>query len=305
MHFRAVLNREGGTLKTMDLDAFAAFMRETLAEAGHTLDVHTVAGGDIVTALEEAAADAAADAVIAGGGDGTVSAAAAVMMRAGKALAVLPTGTMNLFARTLRIPLDPEQAVRAFARGVLRDVDMASAGDRYFVHQYSVGLHPEMVRLRSRMDFAGRTGKIGASTRAALAAFLRPPRVRVALAMGSTEIKATVTALSITNNLYGEGHLPYAEKPDGGVLGIYLTRAWKRRDLLWFVLNMAIGRWRGNDQVEIREAADVTLRIGSRRHRYRCAIDGELSSLGEETVIRCHPGALRVLVPDERGNGEG
>ena len=101
MHFIAVLNRDGGTLRTTDLDAFARRMTEALEKAGHRLDVESVAGPEIEAALAKAAASRA-DVVLAGGGDGTVSAAAAVLMGKKKALAILPAGTMNLFARGSR-----------------------------------------------------------------------------------------------------------------------------------------------------------------------------------------------------------
>ena len=56
MHFVAVLNRDGGTLKSTDLDALAQRMRKTLEDAGHSLDVHVVEGEGVLPALEKAAA---------------------------------------------------------------------------------------------------------------------------------------------------------------------------------------------------------------------------------------------------------
>src|SRR5262245_61556034 len=102
MRFTAVLNRHGGTLRTIDVDAFARRMQVALEQHDHRLDVDIVEGDDIETALARAAASHA-DVVIAGGGDGTVSTAAAALMHTKKALAVLPAGTMNLFARGLGI----------------------------------------------------------------------------------------------------------------------------------------------------------------------------------------------------------
>src|SRR4051812_31452565 len=104
MRFAAVLNRDGGTLRTIDLSAFSDRMRQTLESAGHSIDIDIVAGKEIVAALDKAASRRGVDVVLAGGGDGTISAAAARLMNKKKALAVLPAGTMNLFARGLGIP---------------------------------------------------------------------------------------------------------------------------------------------------------------------------------------------------------
>ena len=296
MRFVAVLNRDGGTLRAIDLDAFAIRMRETLEAAGHTVRIDIVPGGELVSALDKAAAGRA-DIVLAGGGDGTISAAAARLMDSKKALAILPAGTMNLFARSLGIPLTLDEAVKSFADGEVQAVDIASANGRPFVHQFSIGMHAKLVHLRSKMDFASRLGKIGASARAAWNTALNPPAVDVTLTIGEAEVLTRATAIGITNNLFGEGHLPYADDPEGGVLGIYVTVAEQRGEIARFLLDIARGKWRDNQQVEIHQAEKVTLKIRSRRTKLKSVIDGELCKLERETEIRIHPGALRVLLP--------
>ena len=105
---------------------------------------------------------------------------------------------------------------------------MASANGRPFVHQFSIGMHAKMVGMRDKMEFASRLGKMRASIRAALATVLDPPSLKVSLTIGDAEILTRATGIGITNNLFGEGHLPYADQPDGGVLGIYVTVARER-----------------------------------------------------------------------------
>src|SRR5690606_15546939 len=127
-----------------------------------------VEGKDVVSALEKAAVAKGVDVVMAGGGDGTVSAAAAALMDTGRTLAILPAGTMNLFARGLGIPLALEEAVSAFAHGRPHDVDVASANGRPFVHQFSIGMHPDLVERREQASYASKLGKIRASAAAAV-----------------------------------------------------------------------------------------------------------------------------------------
>ncbi len=297
MHFSTVLNRDGGTLRTIDLEQFSTRLRQSLERSGHSSTVAIVNGGDIEWALKAAATEAGVDVVMVGGGDGTVSAAAGMLRRNDKALAILPAGTMNLFARSLGIPLDLDAAVDAFAAGRIRPVDTASANGRPFVHQFSIGMHAKMVRLRERLDFASRLGKMGASAKAAYWTILNPPRMRVALRMGETEILATTSNIGITNNLFGEGHLPYADHPDGGMLGIYVTVARQRGEIVRHALNMAIGRWRDNELVEIHQADRVTLKILSPDRSTMAVVDGELQPAAPETDIVIEPGSLRVLVP--------
>lgn len=297
MRFQVVLNKEGGTLRRRDPDVVARAMRAALEAAGHTVSVAAVAGRDMDAALDAAAAGPA-DIVMVGGGDGTVSAAAARLAGSDKALAVLPAGTMNLFARSLGIPADLDQAVDAFATGEIRSVDVAEANGRIFVHQFSVGLHAKLIRLREKKRFDSRYGKMLASLQAGFATFLRPPRLAAALTLDGRDFVVRTSGIGITSNLLGEGYrLPYAARPDGGVLGVYVTRARRRRDLALFALGALFGRWRRNAHVDVYQAREATLRLVAHHRRFGCAMDGELAELGTVTQLRILPGALKVLVP--------
>ena len=297
MKFAAVLNRGGGTLKTTDLSAFCDRMRETLEAAGHSVVIDVVEGDEIAAALDKAVATRGIDVVLAGGGDGTISAAAARLMGTKKALAILPAGTMNLFARGLGIPQSLDGAVQAFAEGEVIAVDMASANGQPFVHQFSIGMHAKMVQLREKMDFGSRLGKMSASARAAWTTINNPPAMSVTLTIGEAEIMTRTSGIGITNNLFGERHLPYADDPAGGTLGIYVTMARQRGELLHHFFNVARGKWRDNQHVEIHQTDKAVLEISSSARRLRAVLDGELIKLEPKTVFEIHPKALKVLVP--------
>lgn len=298
MHFKAILNREGGTLRTTDTDALTQEIDAAFTAAGHSVETVLVEGADLGSELDEAVAEDKVEGVLIGGGDGSVSGAAAKLMDTGKVLAVLPAGTMNLFARSLQIPLDLSQALQALATAPVADVDIATANGRPFVHQYSVGMHAKLVQLREKREFASRLGKIRASAQATVDTVLNPPRIRIRLEMpGGTEVEARTSSIGITNNLYGEGHIPYTDTPDGGTLGIYITRARSRREMFAFLAKMALGRWKSNEQVEIHQTQSVIMTILSSHRKARCVIDGELCDLEPKVEIKIHPGSLKVLRP--------
>jgi diacylglycerol kinase family enzyme len=204
---------------------------------------------------------------------------------------------MNLFARSLGIPLSLDAALEALADGQIRAVDVAAANGRPFIHQFSIGMHAKMVQVRDSMNFASRIGKIRASARAALTTVLDPPSIKVSLRIGDAEILARSTGISITDNLFGEGHLPYADRPDGGVLGIYVTIARQRSQILRYLLDVARGRWRDSPQVEIHEGEKVVLTLLSRGRKHRCVIDGELLPLDRQTTFEIHKKVLNVIAP--------
>ncbi|MDN3310166.1 diacylglycerol kinase family protein [Microbacterium oryzae] len=94
-------------------------------------------------------------AVLVAGGDGTVRAVAEVMRGTGVRLAVVPSGTGNLLARNLRLPLaDPEEMVRAAIDGdvVATDIGVArlrrltgEVEEHAFVVMAGIGLDAAMI----------------------------------------------------------------------------------------------------------------------------------------------------------------
>jgi len=175
MKTKAILNRDGGTLKTADVDALAAHLGRAFARAGHEIDVEQVSGSDMIAALRQAGDDDRVEAIIAAGGDGTVSAAAEIAWKSGKVLGVLPAGTMNLFARSLLMPLDLDRAVSALAWGQVIDCDIASANGKSFVHHFSVGLQPRVISERDQTQYNSRLGKLVSGASVAVASRTQPP----------------------------------------------------------------------------------------------------------------------------------
>src|SRR3989442_11340798 len=62
------------------------------------------------------------------------------------ALAVIPEGTANDFARCLGIPLKATVAARVLARGVRRRVDVGQVNDRYYATISGVGFDAEVAQ---------------------------------------------------------------------------------------------------------------------------------------------------------------
>ncbi len=301
MRFRAVLNRDGGTLRTMDLDTFCAHANAVFARAGHDLDCVVVSGKDVVGALQAAADDPVIDAIIAGGGDGTISSAASIAFSSGKPLAILPAGTMNLFARALHMPLDLNAALDAIAAGRIEKIDIATANGRTFVHQFGVGIHARLVRIRNGMVYRSRIGKMFASLKAIATAAVNPPRFEVELQTADGLITRTVSGIAVSNNPLGNAPVPVAERLDAGVLGVYLASSVTTRELFLLALDVVLGRWRLNTQVTEIEVDELVLRFPRRRRKrnLQAVIDGELIALAKDIDLRIHPRGLTVIRPND------
>lgn len=293
----AVLNNDGGTFKSTDLAPFCRHLENAFLAHGHTLEIHAVPGARILDALHKAAEDDSVDAIVCGGGDGTVSAGAGVAWRSGKVLGVLPAGTMNLFARSLGVPLDLHEAADALAAGTGRTVDIATANGRPFIHQYSVGVQSRVVKERSKMSYRGRIEKMLASLRSALGAVAAPPSFSAQADVDAVKESGPFSFIAVSNNLYGAGHLPYADDPAAGALGIYWAGVLPAGDNLQIAADLMRGTWNDNPNLHEASAREITIRFPKRRRRDRATIDGELIALDKTVKLRTHPGELKVIAP--------
>ena len=295
MRVIGVFNRDGGTFKTTDMDAFASKAVEIFTAAGHELDTRIVEGKNLIAELERAAQSA--ELLLAGGGDGTISAAAAIAYKQGIPLAVVPAGTMNLFARSLGIPLNLEQALAALAEGEIKQVDIATANGRPFIHQFSVGIHAKMVKLRASLRYRSRIGKMLASTRAAFGAILNPPIFAIdILAKGRLE-RRSIAGLAVSNNPLDEGHLPLADRLDRGVLGIYLVPPLTLPVMFRLAWGILRGKFRSLPEIVDKEAREATVFFPARKSGSMAVIDGELIRLSDRLDLKIDPRALKVMVP--------
>jgi diacylglycerol kinase (ATP) len=101
---------------------------EALNALGYEVDArHTTAPGD-ATAFARQAVTQSFELVCAIGGDGTVNETVNGLAGSGVPLAIVPTGTVNVLAMELGIPLDPPDAVRVIERGSLSWIDLGLAG---------------------------------------------------------------------------------------------------------------------------------------------------------------------------------
>lgn len=294
MHFIGVFNRDGGTFRTTDMDAFASRAVEIFSATGHQLDARIVGGKELIDALDRAAAEG--DVLLAGGGDGTISAAAAIAFREDVPLAVVPAGTMNLFARSLHMPLDLEGALTAIASGEVKDVDIATANGRPFIHQFSVGIHAKLVKLRETLTYKSRIGKIMASARAAAGALLNAPNFHADITTRKGAERRATAGISVSNNPL-EGALPHAERLDAGVLGVYIIAPLTPWVVAKICLSMVRGRWKTLPEIIDREVREVTIRFPRKKWNAVAVIDGELMRLTDKVDLRIHPGALQVVMP--------
>jgi len=241
---------------------------------------------------------ASCDVVAVAGGDGTLRVAASELLDSGAALAVIPAGTFNHFARASGLPLDAERALDVAIRGRTRHVDVGDAGGRLFLNTLVLGSYVDSLRLRAK--WRPRIGRWPAFVVASVVVLSRFGRARLAMEIDGTPLDRKLTFAWIGNNEY-EYERPWPDfgkrdALDCSCLTLAITPSESAREFVVDALRVLRGGFAVTRELELRRATSVTVR--SQRHGpLHAALDGDHHELPQPLVVSVRPLALRLRVP--------
>ncbi|HEV8406529.1 MAG TPA: diacylglycerol kinase family protein [Sphingomicrobium sp.] len=290
-----LLNRSGGAL-FREL-ALADDVEESLRKAGLDVEVELLTGSECAARCR-AIAERGDPLLIAGGGDGTISAAASAIVGTGTLLGILPLGTLNHFARDLKIPADLGDAARLIASGRERRVDVGEMNDRIFINNSAIGLYPLMVIDR---DFQrkryGRSKRI-AMIIASLRTLARFNHHRLTLTVNEERTgRIDTPLLFVGNNDYRiDIEAPgRREHLDQGEMCILVMRKKTPWSFLAASVRTFFGRSRNDDMVRLDDVE--RLRVSAVRRQLAVSLDGEVIRVRTPLDYRIRKQALRVIAP--------
>ncbi|MER7821550.1 diacylglycerol kinase family protein [Streptomyces sp. NPDC096097] len=301
-------------------DGTAARVRALLRHHGYTDQAWTsTSAEEPAGALAARTAEADTALVVVCGGDGTVRACADVLSGGAIPLAIVPCGTGNLLARNLRLPSDPDTALREALAGATVGIDLGRIhGDGLAPTRFTVmagaGFDAAMVRdasarLKRRLGWA-------AYVLSALR-HLGDPRMRLSIRLDGgapLERRARMVVLGNVGSLQGGLPLLPDARPDSGRLEVVLldprgVAGWlaAARHLLTRSATRTSGprlsagrdRRAAGGALEYFSAERIDLRFARPQPR---ELDGDAFAAGTRLTAEVEPGALRVWLPDP---GEG
>ncbi|MFJ1457311.1 bifunctional phosphatase PAP2/diacylglycerol kinase family protein [Nocardia sp. N2S4-5] len=262
--------------------------------------LRTEPGVDCVAQIERVIAerDDRPAAVGVAGGDGTVAAIATVALRHGLPLVVIPTGTLNHFARDAGV-YDLREVVDATGAGEAVSVDVASveysdtgeSHTQYWINTASLGAYSDLVRLREKWQ--ERWGKWPAFAAALVVTLRRAEPIRVEL----NGRRRDVWFVFVGNGSYDPpGAVPaFRSRLDSGLLDVRWLRAdvrFSRTRAAGALLLAAIGHSKVYGEQMV---AALTVRLPESQ---ALATDGEV--VGEATRLHFSvPGQIAVYRRDE------
>lgn len=233
---------------------------------------------------------------VAAGGDGTVNNVVQPLVNSEAALAVVPVGTYNHFARDLGIPLDWRAALEVAIGGETRQIDTARINDRCFVNNVTLGLYPELVALR---EARGRDyPRWRARLYAAFATLQKYPHVTLAIETPHRQELVRTHVFIVSNNTYdlsGLGIQAQRNTLEEGTLSVYWLPHVSRFQLAKFTARYLAGRM--HTMPGFRSFRTKGMRVQSAHRQVSVGVDGEVFTMPLPLAITIVPQSLLVRVP--------
>ncbi len=285
-------------------DALAQHVHGLFESAGIPADVALARNGVEIDAKIAHAIAHDADVIVAGGGDGTVSMIAAALVGRDIALGVLPLGTLNHFAKDLRLPMALDAAVQQIAAGVKCPVDVGEVNGHIFVNNSSLGLYPDIVDDREHQRSGNGRSKWLAFIWACLAALRRYPYLSVCLWVNGLQYRRFTPFVFIGNNEYRIKGFALGGRDclSAGCLSLYTAQRPGRMRLVQFGLRALAGRLKQARDFDVLVTTELV--VETRKHHLRVATDGEVTLMKPPLRYRIRPASLMVLAAALPGQPE-
>lgn len=289
----AIINAKASTV----LEAGPAIVDDIarrFQEQGHDVELLLVTPDDMEAAFQRAAARPDIEAVIVGGGDGSQSLAASLLAGTGKALGVLPLGTVNLLARDLDIPFDLMQAADALAHARVEAIDLGELNGRSFHSIAGLGFLARMAHERQRAREDVPFARWLAFSLALGRAMARTDHMSLVIETETGKLSRQCSAVLVTNNIYRESEWTRRRMSDG-LLEVHIVSGWTWLPLAKAGFDVMLGRWRQTGRIESLLARELVIR--TRRRRVAVSVDGEVVHERTPLHFSVRRGALKVLKP--------
>ncbi len=285
---------------------------ETLA-ANHELSVVSTECRDHATALAAAAAAGGAEVVVVLGGDGTFNEAANGLAGTAAALAPLPGGSTNVFARTIGVPNNLAKAVAqlaaSLAAGSIRRMPLGVVNGRRFLFHAGLGFDAAVVgQVERRPALKHRLGQTAFvyATMTTLARHFDLRRSYFTMHFGETTVPGAYSIVMNSDPYTYLGRIPLNLTEDA-VPGRGLVAVTVRTMHLPAVVGLltsAMGsgkRLRSNPQVDHRPDLLAFTVTGLGPFPYQ--VDGDYLGLTEALAFSYEPDALAIVTPPPREGG--
>jgi diacylglycerol kinase (ATP) len=301
-----ITNADAGTADDEALETALEILRNKAS-----VEVQATARpGELDSVLQRAASRR----IVVAGGDGSLHAVVSALHRRHEldtaVVGLLPMGTGNDFARSLDLPLDPEEAAMVVVSGEVRRLDLVldELGE-VVVNNVHVGAGAHASRrgagIKEKLGAIGvgrfNLGRLGYPIGAVMSA-LDEPSVHLHVEVDGTvvtDVDHPVLMVSIGNGAHvgGGTELTPGADPEDGRVDVMISHAVGTFAKVGYALHLRRGEHHRRDDVQYLRGSQVSI-AGD---EFWISADGEISGPERQRSWRVEPAAYSFIVPRQGG----
>jgi diacylglycerol kinase family enzyme len=282
-------------------------IRKLLADQ-HEVEVAETSRRGHASRLAHAAANDGFDVVAVLAGDGTLNEAADGLLHSNTALAPLPGGSTNVYARTLGYPNEAVAAAQvllgSLARNATKRIGVGASNRRPFLFNTGIGFDAAVIRRVERYGELKRYMSHPLHVAAAVEAFFRKEGTStsftIELDSGERIEGARFVIVSKTDPYTYLGRLPLNVAPGAGIERPLAVTAFQSLDAITLLGGAASSMRKGEflaHRKGVQHRADVHRVIVRASEPFAYQVDGDDVGNTEQLDITYEPDALTIVTP--------
>ncbi len=242
--------------------------------------------------LAKAAAKEKYDVIVAVGGDGTVNEVSKAIINTNVVLGIIPFGSGNGLARSLKIPLKAAKAIEVLNRLNIDIIDSAKLNEHYFFNVAGSGFDAHISQCFAKNKIRGFVGYIK-TTFQELKKYI-PQEYDITLDGVNYIRKAFIVSIANSSQYGNDAHIaPRADVKDGW-LDVVIVKP-----IAWYMIPIVALRMfnksaESSSYVEMFRAKKIEIK---REYEAAIHLDGEPRMEQKDMMIEIIPLSLKVIVP--------
>ena len=246
------------------------------------------------TQLAKEAVAKQADLVIAFGGDGTFHEIVNGLAYSKTALAIVPTGSGNDFARSLKLPATLTSLADVIIAGNHQTIDLGIVNGRYFLNMAGIGFDAEVAQRVHQRSLTGTAAYVSSI----IETIFKYKPLEVEIDIDGTLTREKITMVAVGNGRYVGGGvfmLPKADITDG-LLDVCLISETTKGDMIKTLPATYFGKHLDHPKCRYLKLKEITIRPVDSEHPAYAQLDGE--GYNEFPLrFKIAPQALKLVVP--------
>jgi diacylglycerol kinase (ATP) len=231
------------------------------------------------------------DLVVAVGGDGTVNEVASAIVGTNTALGIIPFGSGNGLARFLKIPMDPQEAIKTLHSARIETIDSATLNGLPFFNMAGMGFDAHIAEVFSHNKKRGFVSYIKSAFEEINK--YKPQLYKIEIDGKAYEREAFMVSFANSSQYGNNAHIsPHASVQDG-LLDMCVIKPFP----FWRLVEMGIRMiMKTADKVKFLQIIRGKHIKIKRTGPGPVHLDGEPQTVGADIVVEVLPASLKVIV---------